>query len=78
MMKTIQITIDEPLLKRLDCLLEKEHGARSAFIREAVDRELRRIATAEAEERWRAAYAAGSDEGDALFKAQDWGPEWDA
>ncbi len=55
-MKTIQITIDEPLLTRLDCLLEKEHGARSAFIREAVDRALFAREEAERERQHREGY----------------------
>lgn len=56
MMKTIQITIDAPLLKRLDCLLEKEHGARSAFIREAVEKALFGHEEAERERQHRDSY----------------------
>ncbi|MFN0147948.1 MAG: ribbon-helix-helix domain-containing protein [Dehalococcoidia bacterium] len=78
MMKTIQITIDEPLLERLDCLLEKQHAPRSAFIREAVERELHRLEIAAAEEQWRAAYATGGSDDDALLSGLDWGPDWEA
>jgi metal-responsive CopG/Arc/MetJ family transcriptional regulator len=42
-MKTIQLTIDEPLLERVDCAAREQHSARSEFIRTALERELRRL-----------------------------------
>ncbi len=48
-MKTIQITIDEPLLRRLDGELNGSPRARSAFIRDAVHRELFRREIADKE-----------------------------
>jgi metal-responsive CopG/Arc/MetJ family transcriptional regulator len=77
-MKTIQITIDEPLLERLDCLVEKEGVARSAFVREAVEQALLKIEVSAAEEQWRAAYATGDGEDDPLLNGPDWGPDWNA
>lgn len=41
-MKTIQMTIDEPLLKAVDRLSRTRKTTRSAFIRDAVAAELRR------------------------------------
>ncbi len=55
-MKTIQITIDEDLLERLDRRLCGRSKARSAFVRAAIERELRRAEVAEMEEQWRDGY----------------------
>lgn len=55
-LKTIQITIDEDLLERLDRRLCGRSKARSAFVRAAIERELRRAEVAEMEEQWRASY----------------------
>jgi metal-responsive CopG/Arc/MetJ family transcriptional regulator len=55
-MKTIQLTIDEPLLERVDCAAREQHSARSEFIRSAIERELRRIAIREAERQYADAY----------------------
>ncbi len=41
-MKTIQMTIDEPLLKEVDRVVTELHTTRSAFIREALEAALRR------------------------------------
>jgi metal-responsive CopG/Arc/MetJ family transcriptional regulator len=42
MMKTIQMTIDEPLLAEVDQLIQTLNTTRSAFIREALELALRR------------------------------------
>ena len=42
-MATIQIVIDEPLLERLDHELKGKGKQRSAFVRAAIDHELRRV-----------------------------------
>jgi len=55
-MKTIQITIDEPLLDRLDQQVRCSGKARSAFIRTAIARELRRLQIAEMDRRHAEAY----------------------
>lgn len=55
-MKTIQVTIDEELLERLDRQLAGASKARSAFIRAAIERELRRAEICEMERRHRSGY----------------------
>ncbi|MCK6563499.1 MAG: ribbon-helix-helix protein, CopG family [Dehalococcoidia bacterium] len=55
-MKTIQINIDEELLERLDRRLCGKAKARSAFVRAAIERELRRAEVAELEKQWRDGY----------------------
>ncbi|MBS0462549.1 MAG: ribbon-helix-helix protein, CopG family [Proteobacteria bacterium] len=55
-MKTIQMTIDEPLLKAVDKASRVRKTSRSAFIREAVEMALRRQATEELETRHAAGY----------------------
>lgn len=75
-MKTIQVTIDEELLERLDRQLAGASKARSAFIRAAIERELRRAEICEMERRWKESYArqpADSDELEAWESAQEWG-----
>jgi metal-responsive CopG/Arc/MetJ family transcriptional regulator len=49
MVKTIQMTIDEPLLSEVDELIQSLKMTRSAFIREAVLLALQRYAVAEME-----------------------------
>lgn len=48
-MKTIQMTIDEPLLAEVDRLIQTLQTTRSAFIREALELALQRHAIAELE-----------------------------
>ena len=55
-MKTIQMTIDEPLLKQLDEEASRENIARSALIRIALAAELRRRREAEMDRRHADAY----------------------
>lgn len=51
MMKTIQMTIDEDLLARVDAAVEQSGATRSAFIREALELALRRQTIAVLEQR---------------------------
>lgn len=48
-MKTIQMTIDDDLLKRVDRTIKSLGIARSAFIREALEQALLRLAVVELE-----------------------------
>ena len=75
-MKTIQMTIDEPLLKAVDRLSRARKTTRSAFIRDAVAAELRRDRIRHQE----AAHAEGyrrypvkPGEFDIWMDEQDWG-----
>jgi metal-responsive CopG/Arc/MetJ family transcriptional regulator len=48
-MKTIQMTIDEPLLNEVDTIIQKLNTTRSAFIRDALELALKRYTIAEME-----------------------------
>jgi metal-responsive CopG/Arc/MetJ family transcriptional regulator len=50
-MKTIQMTIDEPLLAEVDQIIEKMDTTRSAFIRDALRLALRQHKTKEMEQK---------------------------
>ena len=50
-MKTIQITIDEELLERVDSATQLQRVARSQFIRTALKDALRRLAIEELEQK---------------------------
>jgi metal-responsive CopG/Arc/MetJ family transcriptional regulator len=76
-MKTIQMTIDEPLLKAVDRASRARKTTRSAFIRYAVEAELRREQIQIREARDAAGYARApvkKGEFDVWEKEQDWGP----
>jgi metal-responsive CopG/Arc/MetJ family transcriptional regulator len=75
-MKTIQMTIDSNLLKAVDRITRTRKTSRSAFIRDALQAEIRRERVSEAESRHAAGYqrqpvAAG--EFDLWVNDQDWG-----
>jgi len=75
-MKTIQMTIDEPLLKRVDKLSRVRKTTRSAFIRDALEAELRRQQVQDDESRHAAGYASkpiAPGEFDGWLSEQDWG-----
>ena len=57
MMKTIQMTIDEPLLVEVDQMVQTLNTTRSAFIREALELALRRYSMAEMERKHADGYA---------------------
>jgi metal-responsive CopG/Arc/MetJ family transcriptional regulator len=56
-MKTIQTTIDEPLLEEVDQVVETLNTTRSAFVRQALQLALRRYKIAKMEERHAEGYA---------------------
>lgn len=74
-MKTIQVTIDEPLLKALDKLSRVRKTTRSALIRDAVAAELRREERRMQESRHAQGYAdrpVKAGEFDVWTEEQDW------
>ena len=75
-MKTIQMTIDERLLKLVDKLSQTRKTTRSAFIRGALEAEIRRQRIRDAEARHAEGYArrpVTPGEFDVWLKEQDWG-----
>lgn len=77
-MKTIQMTIDEPLLKEVDRAVEARRTTRSAFIREALEAALNRHRLAGLEERHARGYArhpVRKGEFDVWVAEQQWGDE---
>ncbi len=74
--KTIQMTIDERLLKLVDKLSRARKTTRSAFIRDALEAEIRRQRIREDEIRHVEGYArkpVAPGEFDAWLSEQDWG-----
>lgn len=75
-MKTIQMTIDDRLLKAIDRLTRTRRTTRSALIREALEAELKREVVLAAERRHAAGYAKRpvvAGEFDSWEREQDWG-----
>jgi predicted transcriptional regulator len=75
-MKTIQMTIDERLLKSVDKMTRARKTTRSAFIRNALEAEIQRQQIREEEIRHAAGYAAKPvmpGEFNAWLGEQDWG-----
>lgn len=75
-MKTIQMTIDERLLKSVDKITRARKTTRSAFIRSALEAEIQRQQILEQEIRHTEGYAAKPvlpGEFDAWLGEQDWG-----
>lgn len=75
-MKTIQMTIDERLLKRVDKMSRSRKTNRSAFIRQALEAEIRRQRVREEETRHTEGYArkpVAPGEFDVWLNDQDWG-----
>lgn len=56
-MKTIQMTIDEPLLTAIDAASQAQHTTRSAFIRNALMLSLQRMRIEQKEAQHAAGYA---------------------
>lgn len=56
MMATIQVVIDDDLLRRLDCELQGAQRGRSALIRRAIEQELDRLQTQRLEEQHERSY----------------------
>lgn len=75
-MKTVQMTLDETLVKHVDRVRKKLHQSRSAFTRDALREYLARHTTAELERRHREGYErhpVGSDEFSGWDAEQAWG-----
>jgi metal-responsive CopG/Arc/MetJ family transcriptional regulator len=75
-MKTIQMTIDERLLKTVDRITRDRKTTRSAFIRGALEAEIRRQQIREDEIRHVEGYArkpVAPGEFDVWINEQDWG-----
>jgi metal-responsive CopG/Arc/MetJ family transcriptional regulator len=75
-MKTIQMTIDERLLKVVDKMTRAKKTTRSAFIRDALEAEIRRQRILEDELRHAEGYArkpVAPGEFDIWLREQDWG-----
>jgi len=75
-MKTIQMTIDERLLKLVDKMSRARKTNRSAFIRQALEAEIRRQRIREEEARHAEGYArnpVAPGELDVWLSEQDWG-----
>lgn len=75
-MKTIQMTIDERLLKLVDKMSRARKTNRSAFIREALEAEIRRQRIRKDEARHAEGYVrkpAAAGELDVWLNDQDWG-----
>jgi predicted transcriptional regulator len=75
-MKTIQMTIDERLLRLVDKLSRARKTTRSAFIRAALEAEIRRQRIREEEARHTEGYArkpVAPGEFDVWLDEQDWG-----
>ncbi|MGH8134532.1 MAG: ribbon-helix-helix domain-containing protein [Steroidobacteraceae bacterium] len=75
-MKTIQMTIDERLLKLVDTMSRTRNTSRSAFIRDALEAEIRRQRIREKEIRHAEAYGrkpVAPGEFDVWLTEQDWG-----
>jgi metal-responsive CopG/Arc/MetJ family transcriptional regulator len=77
-MKTIQMTIDERLLKLVDKLSRSRKTTRSAFIRNALEAEIQRQRVREKEDRHAQGYARNPvlpGEFDVWVNEQDWGAQ---
>jgi len=75
-MKTIQMTIDDRLLKLVDKMSQARKTTRSGFIRAALEAEIRRQRVREEEARHAEGYArkpVAPGEFDAWISEQDWG-----
>lgn len=71
-MATIQVVIDDALLERLDYELQGAVRRRSAFVRGALDRELRHRETMRLEEEHRRSYAEMPETEEEREEARAW------
>ena len=75
-MRTIQMTLDDNLVKEVDAVIKKLHTTRSAFTRQALASELERYRERQLEAKHRKGYAlkpADHDEFAIWEKEQAWG-----
>ena len=71
-MRTVQLTLDGPLVEEVDEVAKRLGTSRSAFTRDALRAALTRLRTEELETRHREGYAADPVEPD---EVRDWGEE---
>lgn len=71
-MATIQVVIDEDLLRRMDGELEGSQRARSAFVRTAIERELARREVERLEEEHRQSYLQVPSTEDEATEIGEW------
>lgn len=79
MLKTIQMTLDEGLLEKVDDLVSELATSRSAFIRELLERELKARHWRELERQDEEGYRLlppDYEEVESWLGIQDWGEEW--
>lgn len=77
-MKTVQMTLDDDLVEAVDEVVRKLGTSRSAFTRQALDRELTRVRNEEQERRHREGYARHpvTDQEFLVWEQeQDWGDD---
>lgn len=77
-MKTIQVTLDEDLIKTVDRLSKQLHTSRSAFTRKALREALSRYNVEQLEQKHRRGYEqnpVGADEFSVWEDEQAWGDE---
>jgi metal-responsive CopG/Arc/MetJ family transcriptional regulator len=77
-MRTVQMTLEDSLVKLVDQAAKKLHTTRSAFTRSALKEALRNLRTKQLEERHRRGYQArpaARDEVGVWEKEQAWGDE---
>ena len=77
-MRTIQMTLDDELVKAVDRVSKKLHTSRSAFTRKALREALDRISLEQLERKHRQGYQqhpAGADEFSVWETEQAWGDE---
>ena len=75
-MVTVQMTLEEHLVKRVDHMAQKLHTSRSAFTREALKEAIRRYQVLELERKHKSGYQkhpAGKGEFDIWEDEQAWG-----
>ncbi len=75
-MTTIQMTIDEHLLRELDRIIKERNTTRSAFIRESIAHYLKMVKKRELEKKHREGYLkkpVNKDEFDDWEEEQVWG-----
>ncbi len=77
-MRTVQMTLDEELVRTVDRVAKDLHTTRSAFARDALQQAITRIRTQKLEEKHRRGYLrkpAGPGEFDVWEREQKWGDE---
>jgi len=79
-MKTIQLTIDEPILEDVDQVVTRLHTTRSTFVQEVLQIALRRLRLRAMEQCQIDAHTRQPQSADELadwLEIQDWGDKWD-